>query len=100
MLGQFFFVAAEFEDDACDEDDVDDAFGVGVLLAACARVAPPTRTPAEIVSAITAVLNRCLMSLTSFPLLGSVGTQSSGGGWETPEERPGRAWESNLGNWA
>jgi hypothetical protein len=72
MLGQFFLAAVELEDDAFDEDDVDDAFGVAVLLAAWARVAPPTRTLAEIVSAITAVLNRCLMSLTSFPHLGSV----------------------------
>jgi hypothetical protein len=70
MLGQFFFAAVKLEDDALDEDDVDDAFGVAVLLAACARVAPPTRTPAEIVSAITAVLNRCLMWLTSFRLWG------------------------------
>jgi hypothetical protein len=58
---------AVFDEDAFDAVAVADAFALGLEVAACAiAVPPPTRAP-EIITAITACLIRCDMSLTSFP---------------------------------
>jgi hypothetical protein len=60
--------------DVCEEDDVEEPFFVGLDDAACAMAAVPPISAPEMTRAANALVTRCRISLTSFP----VTTQLSG----------------------
>ncbi|MDP9242210.1 MAG: hypothetical protein M3O84_03440 [Actinomycetota bacterium] len=54
--------------DACGEDDVEEPFFVELDDAACAMAAVPPISAPEMTRAANALVTRCRISLTSFPI--------------------------------